>query len=138
LELLSHGGGMLEGKLVFFKKGLVIFESGEKKVVFYGPGMLYYSHTVELYIAERGGRGTVGKVSTISFTVSMLGAEIIGEDFRSNNEAKLAVETVVKGVIDYLNVSLILNVFEFIGWQAHYGGSFLPIKVDKGGLRNIS
>ena len=44
----------------------------------------------------------------------------------------------MKGVIDDLDVTLVLNVFKLICRQSHDRGPLLPVEVDKDGFGDIS
>lgn len=52
-------------------------------------------------------------------------------------EAEPSVLSVKKGVIDNLDVSLVLNIFKFVSWKSHNCSSFLSIKVNKDRFWNI-
>ena len=43
----------------------------------------------------------------------------------------------MKGVIDDLDVALVLDVFKLICRQSHYRGTLLPVEVDKDGFGDI-
>ena len=55
-------------------------------------------------------------------------------DLGFDKQAETAVEAIVECIIDHLDIALVFDVFQFIGWQAHYSRAFLPVEVHKEGF----
>lgn len=48
-------------------------------------------------------------------------------NFSSNYHSKFPVNSIMKSVIDNLNVTLIFDIFEFLSWKPHYSIALLTI-----------
>jgi len=100
---------------------LILLEFMKEYLVFQRPRMLNNADTVEFNASGWLGGPLLPLTSW---------RELVKE-LRFQNQPETSILPIMKGVIDDLDIALVLNIFKFICRQSHDCGPLLPVEVDK-------